>query len=283
MIHPSRRQLLLASTAALAASALPRFTLAQPATRAPGDGWRGLKVGVASYSFRKFNVEQTIAGLQRVGLSWVSIKDFHLPMKSTAEERKAVAAKFKAANITPISVGVISWKKNDEAMIRAAFEYARDVGVGVIVCNPAPDSLATAEKLVKEFDIRLAIHNHGPEDKVWPEPNAIMNAIGNLDPRIGLCIDVGHTARAGTDPAEAIVKYKDRLFDLHIKDVAKIAVKNEEVECGRGVLDVKGMLAALVKINYAHHVGFEHEKDPADPVPGLAESVGYVRGVLAAI
>src|SRR5688572_29319308 len=246
------------------------------------DPWRGLKFGVASYSLRKLPVEQAIKAIQRVGLVYVSIKDFHLPVNSTSEQRKAVAGQFKAAGITPLSVGVVSFD-TDEKKSRNAFEYARDVGVGTIVAAPAPEALPLCERLVKEFDIKLAIHNHGPEDKRFPSPYDIQKAIENLDPRIGYCIDVGHTARAGVDPAEAIEKCKDRLYDIHLKDLARVDRRNMEIECGRGVLDLKSMLAALLKINFQGHVGLEHEKDPEDPVPGLAESVGYVKGMLSGL
>jgi inosose dehydratase len=274
-----------AGLSAFAADA-PQELLAPVATSTPGkDPWKGLKIGVASYSFRKLPLEQTIAGIKRVGLQYVSIKDFHLPMKSTAEERKKVAQQFKDAGITPISCGVIS-TGNDEPSVLQAFEYARDIGVPTIVGNPNPDSLAIVDKFVKQFDIRYAIHNHGPESPHFKSPADVWPAIEKFDPRIGLCIDVGHTARAGTDPARAIRKYKDRLYDVHFKDIVALDAKNAgiaEVEVGRGVLDIKGMLAALLEIKYAGHVGFEHEKTAENPLPGLAESVGYTKGVLACI
>jgi sugar phosphate isomerase/epimerase len=268
--------------AAAAAASLTTAHAAEVKTRDNKDPWRGLKFGMASYSLRKLPVEQAVKGAQRVGLPYVSIKDFHLPMNSTPEQRKAVAAQFKEAGITPLSVGVVTFT-TDEAKARNAFEYARDVGVPTIVAAPAPEALPLCEKLVKEFDIKLAIHNHGPEDTKFPSPYEVMKAIEPLDKRIGYCIDVGHTARAGVDPAEAIEKCKDRLYDVHFKDIARVDRRGTEVECGRGVLDIKSMVAALLKINFGGHVGFEHEKDPNDPLPGLAESVGYVRGLLSSI
>ena len=172
---------------------------------------------------------------------------------------------------------------NDEANIRAAFEYARDIGLPTMVCAPHPDSLPLLDKMVKEFDIKLAIHNHGPEDKRFPAPTDVWNAVQPYDRRIGLCIDVGHSARAGDDPAQAILHYRERLYDLHLKDLANITPKTANVEVGRGVLDIKGILAALLKIGYQYQAAFEYEKDANDPLPGLAESVGYVRGLLAGI
>jgi sugar phosphate isomerase/epimerase len=291
--NPTRRQVLCA--AGLAAASLPfargaradepGASLLVPATH-PAEGgvdpWHGLKVGIASYSFRKLPLEVTIKGINRVELKYVSVKDVHLSLKSTTEERKEVAQKFKDAGITPISCGNISMT-NDEAKLRNSFEYARDLGVPTIVCIPDPAALPLLEKLVREFDIRLAIHNHGPEEKRFPSPNEVWEAVKDLDERIGLCIDVGHTARAGVDPAQAIVKYKSRLYDLHFKDLSSLKGKPGlvEVEVGRGVLDIRGMLKALLEIQYPHHVGFEHERTAEDPLPGIAESVGYTKATLA--
>jgi sugar phosphate isomerase/epimerase len=136
------------------------------------------------------------------------------------------------------------------------------------------------DAMVKEFDIRLAIHNHGPEDKRFPSPYDVWKAVERYDRRIGLCIDVGHTTRAKVDPAEAIRKCKDRLYDLHIKDIDSAAPDGHTVEAGRGVIDLPKVLQALLDIRYPHLVSFEYEKDEDDPLPGLAESVGYVKGLL---
>ena len=288
--YPSRRQVLcaaglVAASLPFARAAEPEPSLLVPATHPAEAGvspWHGLKVGIASYSFRKLPLEVAIKGINRVELKYVSVKEVHLPLNSTTEERKEVAQKFKDAGITPISCGNISMK-NDEAKLRNSFEYARDLGVPTIVCIPEPAALPLLEKLVKEFDIRLAIHNHGPEQKDFPSPNEVWNAVKDMDERIGLCIDVGHTARAGVDPAEVIVKYKSRLYDMHFKDISDLKGNpgKVEVEVGRGVLDIRGMLKALLEIQYAHHVGFEHERTADDPLPGLAESVGYTKATLA--
>jgi sugar phosphate isomerase/epimerase len=267
-------------TAALAAAALPLAGGRPTQAAAPADGWRGLKAGVASYTLRKLPLDAAIAAIRRVGLSYVSIKDFHLPLTSTAEERRAVAAKFKAAGITPLSCGNVTMQ-NDAANVRQAFEYARDTGLPTIVCSPHPDSMPILDAMVKEFDIKLAIHNHGPEDKRFPSPHDVWNAVQKYDKRIGFCIDVGHTARAKVDPAEAIRKYKDRLYDLHFKDIGSTAPDGKTVECGRGVLDLKSIVQATLDVRFPHLFSFEYEKDENDPVPGLAESIGYTRGLLA--
>ena len=136
---------------------------------------------------------------------------------------------------------------------------------------------------VQKYDIRVAIHNHGPGDKVFPTPDVAYEKIKKLDRRIGLCIDIGHTARNGIDPSRAAEQFADRLLDVHMKDIHEATAAGHGVEIGRGVFDIPKFLRTLDKIGYAGFVSFEFEKDPNDPLPGLAESVGYVRGVLAVI
>jgi sugar phosphate isomerase/epimerase len=283
---PTRRHVLQALAAGTAAAALGRISAtssAQDNPAAPGrDPWLGLKAGVATYSLRGLKLDAAIKAIQRVGVKYCSIKDIHLKLDATSDERKSVARQFRDAGIEPISCGVVTME-NDEANVRRAFEYARDIAVPTIVCSPHPDSFPILDKMVKEFDIKLAIHNHGPGDKRFPSPYDALNMAKSFDNRIGLCIAVGHTAKAGVDPADAIRKCKDRLYDVHLKDVSQPAGRGDEVELGRGDLDVPGMLRALLDIRYAHHVGFEHEKDARDPVPGLAESIGYARGVLSTL
>lgn len=251
-----------------------------PASPAVADPWRGLKVGVASYTLRKLPLDAAITAIQRTGLHYVSIKDFHLPFTLTAAERRAAAQRFKDAGITPLSCGNVTMQ-NDAADIRRAFEYARDAGLPTIVCSPDPDSMKLLDAMVKEFDIRLAIHNHGPEDKRFPSPFDVWKAVAPFDKRIGLCIDVGHTARAKVDPIEAIHKCRERLYDFHMKDIDSTAPDGKNVEVGRGVLDIPAILHALIEVKYEHSMSFEYEKDAEDPLPGLAESVGYVKGLLA--
>ena len=298
MNHPSslnRRELLRVG---MLAAAVPIFgTISAHAADAPAkedsgntgpaihnpDPWKGLKVGVASYTFKQKPVDPTIAGIKKVGLSYVSIKDFHLPLKSTAAERKEVTDKFRAAGITPLSCGVVSMPEKEET-IKQAFEYARDAGFPTIVISPAPEALGLVEKYVKESNQRVAIHNHGPEDKSkWHSPKDVWDGIEKLDQRIGLCIDVGHTARAQMDPADAIRKYAARLYDVHFKDITDTTPKGKTVECGRGVLDIRSMLQALLDVKFTGAVSFEFEKDENDPLPGLAETVGYCKGVLSGL
>ena len=277
----SRRDLIRTSAGVIAAATCGSAAGAEPLQDATPerDTWHGLKLSVASYTFHAQSLEVTLKDINRTGLKYVSIKDVHLPFNTTAQERKAIAQRFIDAGITPLSCGNVSMK-NDEADVRRAFEYARDIGLPTIVCAPHPDSMPILDRMVKEFDIKLAIHNHGPEDKHFPTPESVWNAAKPFDKRIGLCIDVGHAARAGADPVADILRYRERLYDMHLKDIATLTPRAAAIEVGRGVLNIQGMMKNLLKIHYTHLVSFEYEKNDPDPLPGLMESMGYVRGVV---
>jgi sugar phosphate isomerase/epimerase len=280
----SRRQLIQAAAIAAVTPVVPLWPLTTSAVAADAaDPWHGLKFGVATYTLRELPIEEAIKGVTRVGLKYVSIKNVknHIDLSHPTAERQRRAQMFRDAGLTPLSVGNVSMRTG-EADIRTAFEYARDIGVPTIVCAPSIEAIPFLDRLVKEFDIKLAIHNHGPEDKgFFPAPHDVMRAVEKYDQRIGLCIDVGHTARAGVDPAESIVQFQDRLYDVHMKDISALGNKNTPIEGGRGILDSKSILAELLKIKFQGLIGFEYEKDSKDPIPGLAESVGYIKGLLA--
>jgi inosose dehydratase len=236
---------------------------------------------VASYTFRKFKLDETLAMTKRVGLKYICFKSFHLALDSTPAQIKEVVAKVKEAGLELYGGGVIYM--NNETEVHHAFDYAKAAGMKVIIGVPKPELLKLVDKMVREYDIKVAIHNHGPGDKTYPTPASAYEKIKNLDKRIGLCNDIGHTQRAGVDPSVSAEKYADRLLDVHLKDVSAAVAKGQEVEVGRGVIDIPKFLRTLLKINYSGVVAFEYEKDPENLLPGLAESVGYVRGVLAAI
>jgi inosose dehydratase len=238
-------------------------------------------LGMASYTFRAFGLDQTLAMTQRLGLKRISFKSFHLPLEASAGEIRAVVDKVKAAGLELYAGGVIYMRT--EAETRQAFEYAKAAGMGIIVGVPNHDLLPLVTQLVKEYDIRVAIHNHGPTDKVYPTPQSAYEKIRGLDRRIGLCIDVGHTKRSGIDPALDAVRFIDRLIDVHIKDVTDDTERGETCEMGRGVVDIPFFLRSLIRMGYAGTVSLEYEKDEKDPLPGAAESIGYLRGVLASV
>lgn len=239
------------------------------------------ELGLASYTLRKFELAEALIMTKRVGLKYIALKDFHLPMDSTPEQIREVAEKVKEAGLELYGGGVIYMK--DEDQVNNAFEYAKAAGMKVIIGVPNHDLLPLVNRKVQQYDIKVAIHNHGPTDKVYPTPASAYEKISELDPRMGLCIDIGHAQRAGVDPSVPAEKFADRLLDVHIKDVTQSSKEGHTVEIGRGVIDIPKFLRTLLKINYSGVVSFEHEKDADDPLAGLAESVGYVRGALAAV
>jgi inosose dehydratase len=239
------------------------------------------RLGIAGYTFAQFSVDQAIKMMQRVGVNTLTIKDFHLPLNSSPEKIKEVIGQFNSAGITVYGVGVIYMRS--QAEVDKAFEYAKQTGVQMIVGVPLYDLLTYTEQKVKDYNIKMAIHNHGPEDKLYPGPKDVWDRIKNMDARMGLCLDIGHAVRAGTDPAKAITAYKSRLFDLHIKDVTIAQQDGKAIEVGRGVINFPALIKALNKIKYSGICSIEYEKDMKDPLPGIAESVGYFRGMVAAL
>ena len=240
-----------------------------------------LQVGVAGYTFAKFDLDKSIAMMKRIGVYNLSLKEIHVPLNSSQETIDAAMAKFKEANINVYTVGVI-YMKTKEA-VDQAFAYAKKVGVTMIVGAPSYDVLDYAEQKVKEYNIKLAIHNHGPEDALYPGPKDVYDRIKNKDPRMGLCIDIGHATRAGVAVDKAVKEYKDRLFDLHIKDVSKAEKDGKAIEIGRGVIDFPALVKSLNKIGYKGMCSIEFEKDMSDPMAGIAESIGYFKGVVATV
>jgi len=250
--------------------------------RMPADqetmGEKKLNLGLASYTFRNFNLEDTITMTRRLGLSRICFKSFHLPLESSKEQIQATTKQVQDAGLDLYACGVVYMK--NEAEVNQAFDYARTAGIRMIIGAPNHELLQLVNKKVQEYDIQLAIHNHGPGDEIYPSPQSVYERIKVLDTRIGLCIDIGHTARYGLDPIIETEKYADRLLDVHIKDVSAASAEGSTIEMGRGVIDIPGYLKTLLKINYQGVASFEFEKDEKDPLPGVAESVGYVRGVL---
>jgi inosose dehydratase len=169
------------------------------------------------------------------------------------------------------------------AEVERAFAYAKAGGMEVIIGVPNYELLPLVEKKIKDTGIKLAIHNHGPGDPHYPTPASAYEKIKGMDPRLGLCLDIGHSKRAGVDPSAAAEALASRILDVHLKDVSAASKDGAPVEIGRGVIDIPKFLRTLVKLNYRGTTSFEYEKDAKDPLAGLAESVGFVRGILASL
>ena len=271
----SRRHFL--QTAAIAPAVAGMYTASSYAADKTNDKVK-FKLGLASYTFRNFDRAKTIEMSRRAGLEMVCFKDMHLKLDSTDEQCAAAAAECKKAGLTLYGCGVVTMRKPED--VANAFRYAKAAGMTTIMAMPLPEILPVVDEKVKETGIYVAIHNHGPGDNLYPIPKVIMEKVGSLDKRIGLCIDVGHSARIGDDVVKSIHEFKDRIYDIHIKDETAAVPAGQTCICGRGVLDLPGYLTALMEIGYDRVVSFEYEADANDPLPGLMESAGYIRGLL---
>ncbi len=278
----SRRDFIRSGAVVMAALAAPRSFFASTPER-PSSGERSpIRLGLASYTFRDFSRAQLIAFMKQLNVYALNAKDVkdHLPMDPQGEA--AALADYAAAGIKLHAAGAIYFTKDDDADIRSKFEYCKRAGIPVIVAgDPAPETLPRIEKFVKEYDIRIAIHNHGPEDKVWPSPLNVLQAVKGMDSRMGCCIDVGHTVRAGTDVVQAIHEVGPRLFNVHMKDLTNFHDKESQVAVGEGIMPVRQIFAALIATKYNGFVDLEYEVHPDDPMPGVIASFAYMRGVLA--
>lgn len=263
-------------TAGLAGAGLavgPLATYSKPLAAAAS-----LPLGFASYTFRKLSLEQTIANAVRLGVKNIALKSMHMPLDAPAPEIQKIAKTVRDAGLDLYGAGVIYMKTQQE--VETAFEYAKNAGLKMIIGVPNHELLPLVEKKVKEYDIKLAIHNHGPGDELYTSPSNVYEKIKGLDTRIGLCIDIGHVVRIKEDPSIWARKFKDRLYDVHLKDVNKAEADGSSVEVGRGVIDIPAFLKTMKEISYKGTLSLEYEKDADDPLPGAAESVGYIRGVL---
>ncbi len=272
----SRRTFIGSGALAAAAYATSSMPAAARAIASP------VNLGLCSYTFRNFDRAQLIGFMKQLNMLKLNAKDVkdHLPM-DPAGEAKALDD-YHAAGIQLHAVGTVYFTKDEDDDIRSKFEYAKRAGVSVIVAgDPAVATLPRIEKFVKEYDIRFAIHNHGPEDKLWHSPLDVLKAVRSMDPRMGCCIDVGHTVRAGTDVVEAIKRVGPRLFDMHIKDLTNFTAKDSQVPVGEGAMPIRRIFETLIAIKYKGFVDLEYEVHADDPMPGVIASFAYMRGVLA--
>lgn len=263
---------------AAGAFAATRAGLAAPEP-VPGE----IRLGVASYSFRDFQRPLAIEYTKALNTPFINIKEFHLPLNSTPEEIARARREFERAGLIIVGGGNITFNKEDDDYIRARFEYARLAGMPLIVCAPTHAVLPKMEKFVKEYNIKIAVHNHGPEDKNFPTPQSVLQAVKDLDPRCGLCMDAGHTARTGADVVECIGEAGPRLLDMHVKDLTDFHNRDSQVAVGDGKLPFPAMFKELKRIGYKGYVNLEYEVHADDPLPGMQKSFAYMRGVLAGL
>jgi sugar phosphate isomerase/epimerase len=177
---------------------------------------------------------------------------------------------------------MITFETDTDDGVRKYFDYAKAAGMPVIVGTCKPAVLPRIAKFVKEYDIKLAIHNHGPGD-VFPSPYDALKAVQGMDPRMGLCIDVGHTVRTGTDVVRAVADAGPRLLDMHVKDLRDLSLAESQCIVGEGKIPIAAIFRQLRAIRYPGYVNLEYEIDANDPMPGMKQSFAYMRGVLGAL
>ena len=259
-----------------AAGSLPSFAASEDRN---DDQFHGLKVGICSYSLRAFPLDLALASAQRLGARYISLKDVHLPLTSSAEQRRRLRQQAQDAGLSITSCGVI-YLKNDANQMRQAFDYVRDLGAGIAVVGVSREMLPLLDSVIKDYDLKAAIHNHGPNDKLFPSPLEVYQAIQPFDRKIGVCMDVGHTFRMHEDLLSDVEKTADRLYSMHFKDLDSDKIDANGVPVGTGVLPIIPLLRELLHLPYTGEVQLEYEVEAKDPLPGMAESLGFMRGAL---
>ncbi len=277
--HESRRDFLKAAAVGAAGLAVPA-SLTGCVGRTQATAPASIRLGVASYSLRELSRADAIAAIQALRSKYVSIKSFHLPYESSPEELAAGRKDFEDAGLTIVGGGVITLQQDDDDDIRTYFEYARAAGIPLMVIAPTPATLPRIERFVREYDIKVAIHNHGPEDQYFPGPRDVLPIIRDMDPRVGLCVDLGHTARTGVDVVKALAEAGDRVLDIHAKDLRDLLVRESQCIVGEGAMPMPAIFGQLAAMSYSGHVNLEYEIDAQHPLPGMQQSFAYMRGVL---
>jgi sugar phosphate isomerase/epimerase len=273
-----------ATVVAGAAFGIPRTgetILADSVVRTTADA--PIRLGVASYSLRKFSRAAAIPMVKALGAPFVNLKSVHLPYEATPAELAAARQEIAAAGLQIVGGGTITFSKDTDEDVRKYFEYAKGAGMPLMTITADPAILPRIERFAKQYDIKIAIHNHGPEDKRFPSPYDVLKRVDGMDSRMGLCIDVGHTARTGTDVVRAIGDAGPRLLDMHMKDLRDSTAKETQCIVGEGILPIAEIFRQLQGIQYGGYVNLEYEIDADDPMPGMQRSFAYMRGVLAGL
>lgn len=275
----NRRNFLKTAGIGMVAAAVPVVSPASVSKTKAQKRKFGFELGVASYSLRKFSQEEALDMTLRCGVNRICFKSMHLPLDSNAQTITNSVALCNKKGVKLYGGGVIYMKTKEE--VDQAFEYAKTAEMEMIVGVPNHELLDYVEGKVKEYNIKLAIHNHGPGDKLYPSAESAYNLIKNRDKRMGLCVDIGHTKRIDRDPEQDVKDFFDRVFDVHIKDVTSNKAEGKTCIIGRGVINFTSFLTAMVDLGYNGSLSLEYEAEGDDPLPGMMESFGYVKGVMS--
>ncbi|MCY3777591.1 MAG: sugar phosphate isomerase/epimerase [Candidatus Aminicenantes bacterium] len=241
---------------------------------------RALKLGVASYSLRNIPRPGAIEMVRALGTPYVNIKSFHLPYETSKAERARARAQFEKSGLRIVGGGVIPIKDNTDDAVKFFFEYAKQCGMPLMAIAPTAQVMPRVEKYVKRYGIAAGLHHHAPEDQHFPAPSDGLKVIKGMDPRVGLCVDVGHTARTGVDVVDAVREAGSRILDMHMKDLRDFTDHRSQCAIGEGKMPVADIFRELIRMGYAGHVNLEYEIEPDNPLPGMKQSFAYMRGVL---
>ena len=242
-----------------------------------------IRLGVASYSLRNFPRDKAIAMVRSLGTPFINLKSVHLAYELSSAELAAARHEIESAGLHIVGGGTITFAKDTDEDVRHYFDYAKGAGMPLIVATATPAILSRVERFAKQYDIKVAIHNHGPEDRVFPSPYEVLAVVKSMDPRMGLCIDLGHTARTGRDVVKAITDAGSRLLDIHAKDLRSFDARESQCIVGEGIMPFPDIFRQLQKMRYGGYVNLEYEIEPNDPLPGMKQSFAYMRGVLAGL
>lgn len=240
-------------------------------------GYEDFKIGVAGFTYRNFDIDQTLSFLKSMEVKYLSIKDWWLPLDSSKEQMDAFKAKCKEYDVNPYILGPIYMKTEAEA--DRAFAYAERYGSKMFIGVPNYELIDYVIKKVAETGIKVAIHTHGPDGAPFPNIQKVVEMVKDPKLGVGCCMDLGHSVRMGEDIVKDIKKYKEWIYDIHIKDESAASKEGQTWEMGRGVMDFVPIVKVLRKIKYQGVVSLEFEKNGKNPHPGVAESIGYLRGV----
>ena len=282
----SRREFVTAATAVgLVGCMGPGPSTGLPALRgAPRPDEEPLpKLGVASYSLRNFTREQAIEMTRSLGVRYINFKSVHLPYDASPAEFTTARAQLAAAGLQLVGGGTITFETDTDEGVKKYFDYAKAAGMPTIVCTCKPDVLPRIEKFARQYAIKIAVHNHGPEDENFPSPYDVLKAVRGMDPRMGLCVDLGHTVRAGTDPVQAIADAGSRVLDMHAKDLRDFKSADSQCVVGEGKIPIAAIFRQLRTIGYKGYVNLEYEIEPDNPLAGMKQSMAFMRGAVAGL
>ena len=245
--------------------------LAKPSFAAETGKYGPFQMGMQSYTLRKFPLDKALDTMQELGIQTVEFFDAHYPIASNEEQISTMNKKLADHKLKLLSHGVHGFGKDHEANKRF-FDFAKRAGIRNLSADPSEDAFDSLDKLVAEYDIRIAIHNHGPGAR-YDKVDSVLSAIKNHHPKIGACADLGHYIRSAEDPVRVINLLEGRLYGVHLKDFE--APRGDAKGCifGKGVLDVAGVFKALKKVNFPPDacLALEYEENADNPVDDLKQ------------